>query len=155
MSLQSTPSTRERGQTDGEDQIQHCLARWKQAMERKDAAATVACYAEDAVLFTLAPPLCERGMNPQALQAWFDTWKTGPRHEMRDVRLVVSEDIAYCHCLTHMTGSKTSGEAVDLWFRATVGLRKVQGEWKLVHEHTSVPFKMDGSYQAAVDLKPG
>jgi PhnB protein len=38
--------------------------------------------------------------------------------------------------------------------RATVGFRKVDGKWRVVHEHVSVPFYMDGSYKAAVDLKP-
>jgi PhnB protein len=30
----------------------------------------------------------------------------------------------------------------------------VRGAWKIVHEHSSTPFYMDGSYRAAVDLKP-
>jgi PhnB protein len=53
-----------------------------------------------------------------------------------------------------MNGTKTDGEQVDLWFRATVGLRKIGGRWRITHEHESVPFYMDGSYRAAVDLKP-
>jgi hypothetical protein len=28
------------------------------------------------------------------------------------------------------------------------------GKWAIVHEHVSVPFYMDGSYKAAIDLKP-
>jgi len=43
---------------------------------------------------------------------------------------------------------------VDLWFRTTVVLKKVSGRWQIVHEHTSVPFYMDGSLRAAVDLQP-
>jgi ketosteroid isomerase-like protein len=42
----------------------------------------------------------------------------------------------------------------DLWTRVTVGLRKVDGSWRITHEHTSTPFYMDGSFKAAVDLKP-
>jgi ketosteroid isomerase-like protein len=40
-----------------------------------------------------------------------------------------------------------------VWVRATVCCRKTDGKWKIVHEHQSVPFYMDGSYRA-VDLKP-
>jgi hypothetical protein len=32
--------------------------------------------------------------------------------------------------------------------------RKIDEEWKIVHEHESVLFYMDGSFKAAVDLKP-
>jgi ketosteroid isomerase-like protein len=38
--------------------------------------------------------------------------------------------------------------------RATVGLRRIGGRWQVTHEHSSVPFYMDGSYRAAVDLQP-
>lgn len=42
----------------------------------------------------------------------------------------------------------------DVWFRATVGLRRGDGGWTIMHEHTSVPFYMDGSFKAAIDLQP-
>jgi len=42
---------------------------------------------------------------------------------------------------------------VDLWFRETLGLQKFDGKWLIGHSHDSVPFYMDGSYKAAVDLK--
>jgi PhnB protein len=33
-----------------------------------------------------------------------------------------------------------------------MGLRQIDGHWRITHEHESVPFKMDGSFQAAFDL---
>ena len=44
-----------------------------------------------------------------------------------------------------MTGTKTDGERVDLWFRSTVGLRRTAVGWQITHEHDSMPFYMDGS----------
>jgi SnoaL-like domain len=38
--------------------------------------------------------------------------------------------------------------------RQTLSFRKIDGEWKIAHEHASVPFYMDGSFRAAIDLKP-
>ena len=38
--------------------------------------------------------------------------------------------------------------------RSTVCFRRVGRTWKIVHEHASVPFCMDGSYRAATDLAP-
>ena len=75
-------------------------------------------------------------------------------HDVRDLNVSSAEDVAFCTSLNHMTGTKTDGEPVDLWFRATYGLRKIDGRWVIVHEHESVPFYMDGSYRAAVDLRP-
>lgn len=32
--------------------------------------------------------------------------------------------------------------------------RQGSGEWKIVHEHTSVPFYMDATLRPAFDLEP-
>ena len=52
------------------------------------------------------------------------------------------------------TLTTTEGMKVDLWFRETLGFRKIDGKWTITHEHSSVPFYMDGSFKAAIDLKP-
>ena len=31
------------------------------------------------------------------------------------------EDVAFCSSLNRMTGTKTDGERVELWYRSTVG----------------------------------
>jgi PhnB protein len=74
-------------------------------------------------------------------------------HDDRD-RDDHGDDVAFCHGLTHMTGTKTDGEQVDLWFRSTVGLRRAAEGWQITHEHDSTPFYMDGSGLAATDLRP-
>jgi ketosteroid isomerase-like protein len=71
-----------------------------------------------------------------------------------DLDVTVAGDLAFAHGLLHLTGSRTSGEQTDVWVRQTFCLRRVNGAWRIVHEHASVPFYMDGSYRAAVDLKP-
>ena len=53
-----------------------------------------------------------------------------------------------------MTGVKTNGGAQSLWFRSTVGLRRRKGNWKIAHVHDSVPFAMDGTGKALLNLNP-
>jgi hypothetical protein len=53
-----------------------------------------------------------------------------------------------------MGATTQAGESWDLWMRLTVGLAKAGGHWRIVHEHVSVPFYMDGSFRAATDLTP-
>lgn len=62
--------------------------------------------------------------------------------------------MAFSYSLNRLTGKRTTGEEVDVWVRATVCFRKIDGQWKVAHEHVSVPFYMDGSFRAAVDLTP-
>lgn len=56
--------------------------------------------------------------------------------------------------LTNMRGRKVDGAEIDLWYRSTFVLRRVGAGWTIAHVHTSVPFRMDGSEKAALDLKP-
>jgi ketosteroid isomerase-like protein len=53
-----------------------------------------------------------------------------------------------------MTGTRTSGEKSDLWLRNTACFRREHGQWKITHMHNSVPFAMDGSKRALLNLKP-
>jgi PhnB protein len=141
-------------QAKDEAQIRALIERWAQGLRRKDADAVVACYANGFVQFSLAPPLISAATDAAGLNAWFATWRGGLGYELHDLRIAVGGDAAFSHSLNRLRGTKTDGEANDLWFRHTLGFRKRGGDWKIVHEHESVPFYMDGSYRAAVDLKP-
>jgi ketosteroid isomerase-like protein len=114
----------------------------------------MAHHAVDSVTFDLAPPLVATGADAKDLQAWFATWRGSLGYEIRDLHVTAGDTAAFCHGLSRLRGTKTDGEKADVWFRLTLGFRKIQGAWKIAHQHESVPFHMDGSYRAAVDLKP-
>ena len=40
-----------------------------------------------------------------------------------------------------------------MWWRATQGFRRIDGKWRIVHEHSSAPFDMK-SGKVSFDLKP-
>lgn len=127
------------------------------AIRNRDAAAAVAVYADDAVAYDLAPPLSIGGQqlrDPAGIQTWFDTWASAIESTPHGLTIRVGGDIAYAFGLRHMTGTKSDGYEVDLWFRDTVCLVRRDGGWKIAHVHSSVPFAMDGSGRALLDLKP-
>jgi PhnB protein len=103
----------------------------------------------------LAPPLQHRRDDiAGGLGAWFPTWDGPIGYEITELIVTVGGDVAFAHSLNRMTGTRSDGETTDVWFRSTVGFRKLDGAWRVVHEHASVPFYMDGSVRAAVDLRP-
>jgi len=121
----------------------------------KDAAGFVALFDTDAAVFNLAPPLVHHGINLQEKQAWFDSWDGPIELEARNFEVTVSGDFAFCHGFMHMKGTpKTAGREISFWMRSTIHLKREPNEWKITHEHTSVPFYMDGTQRAAFDLKP-
>lgn len=126
-----------------------------QAHHDKDAAAIAAVYASDAAVFNLAPPLTHSGVNLAEKQAWLDSWSTPITLEARDISITVSGDFAFCHCFLRMAGTKKGPEgSISFWMRETVCLERSRSGWLIVHEHTSVPFYMDGSLRPAFDLQP-
>jgi ketosteroid isomerase-like protein len=137
-----------------EAEIRGILEKVRKAHRSKDAAALIAPYAGDATIFDLAPPLSHRGNNLQEVQAWLDTWDGPIDLETGDLNISVDGDLAFCHGVSRLSGTKTGDGPVSIWMRATACLRRTGGGWRIVHEHTSVPFYMDGSFRAAVDLKP-
>ena len=118
-----------------------------------DADAIVEAYAPDAVIFDLAPPLGRRGMNRDNKAAWLAGWDGPIQIDARDVSLTVDGDLGFVSALNRMRG-RQGGEDQDLWYRTTICLQKISGRWQIICDHSSVPFYMDGSYRAAVDLKP-
>jgi ketosteroid isomerase-like protein len=139
--------------TSDEARIRTLIEQRAKALHARNAEGVIACRTADYRQFSLAPPLAHSS-DANNLNAWFATWQGPIGSEARDLQIVVSGDAAFSHGLSRMTGTKTDGEKVDLWFRETLGFRKVGGAWKIAHEHSSVPFYMDGSFGAAIDLKP-
>ena len=148
--------TTENTNATAEAQIYALIDAWVQAIRAKDVNGVMSHYAADIVTFDLAPPLQYVGAEVlrKNLQEWFATFRGPVGYEMRDLSITASDDVAFCHSRNRISGTRTNGEETDVWVRATVCYRKIDGKWLVTHEHASVPFYMDGSYRAAVDLKP-
>ena len=120
----------------------------------KDAAAIARHYAPEAVIADLSPPLVRRGMDVGAMQAWLDGWKGPVELEMRDLVIEADGDLALCHGLQYVRTRTREGEEAAWWSRITLALARRRDGWQIIHEHNSVPFYMDGSFRAAIDLDP-
>ena len=120
-----------------------------------DARAFAAAYGADAVIFNLAPPLVHHGVDIAEKQAWLDSWEGPIVIEAKDFQITVAGDTAFGHGYMRMTGKKKGADqGVSFWMRETVCLERGDGGWRIVHEHASVPFYMDGTLRPAFDLQP-
>jgi ketosteroid isomerase-like protein len=124
------------------------------ALLARDARAVVDCFTTDARLFDLAPPL-SRKINVDELAAWIDTWEGPVTRESRDFEITLGGDVAFAHGYFRTSAlTKQGRERAEWWSRATLCFTRASGKWLISHEHTSVPFYMDGSFRAAIDLEP-
>jgi ketosteroid isomerase-like protein len=141
-------------QTDSEIRTQ--IDSWAAALRAKDVDALMSHYAPDAVTADLAPPLWNAGARTlrKNFEEWIASWAGPIEIEIRDVHVTAGDDVAFARSLNRIHGTRIGNETTDLWVRATICFRRIGRAWKVEHEHVSVPFYMDGSFRAAVDLKP-
>jgi PhnB protein len=137
-----------------EAEIKAVIDDWADAIRAKDARRVASHGTADFVQFSLAPPLVSDAADAEGLEKWFATWHGPLAYSVRDLRITAGDDVAFAHSLNRLTGTTTDGQTSEVWFRHTMCFRKVGGAWKIAHEHESVPFYMDGSFKAAVDLEP-
>lgn len=136
-----------------EAQIRRTIDARASAVRSKNVKGVLQNFAKNSVGYFVETPLQQSPLK-EDLAGWFATWRGLIGYEIGDLKIVVGDDIAYCHSLSRWTGARSDGEDTDIWFRETICLRKMNGQWLITHIHESVPMYMDGSLKAAIDLKP-
>ena len=140
----------------GEAEIRALIEERAKAIRAKDVEAALSVYVPDVLSFDLIDPLrhCGRDAIRTRLEAWLGQFREGPiGFEMRDLALTAGGDVAFCHSLNHVDAVTKDGRTIDMFWRATMCFRKLDGAWKVTHEHSSVPFDME-SGRASLGLKP-
>jgi ketosteroid isomerase-like protein len=144
------------GKTSDEAQIRALIETWATDLRAKRVDALMSHRAPEILLYDLAPPLLYRGADAyrKGLEEWFATFQGPIGYEIRDLRITAGDDVAFSTSLNWIGGARTNGEQTSVWVRTTMCFRKQGDAWNVAHEHVSVPFHMDGSYRAAIDLEP-
>lgn len=139
------------------EKIKELKNKLTQAIRDKNVKAAYNVFSDDCVMFLLAPPLrCgtdDDSLGVNDYKKWFATWKNAIGLETKELEITHENNIAFLHSLEHLTGTRTDGSESDTWYRETLGVKRINGEWKITHSHQSVPFYMD-SGMASTDLKP-
>jgi uncharacterized protein (TIGR02246 family) len=138
-----------------EAEIRALIDAQARAIRAKDLDGTAASYAHDVVLFDVVNPL--RSFGSEALRGrvaqWFASFEGPIEYELRDLSIAAGADVGFSHSLNRIRGTTTDGSKLEMWWRAPVGYRKVDGAWLVTHQHASVPFDV-ASGQAWLHLSP-
>lgn len=117
------------------------------AVAAKDVETLVAQYAEDVTLFDALGPLRDTGQDVERnrLREWFGAYRTSIDLRIRDLEVVADGGAGFAHYVFQVRGTMTDGTDVDMAVRATLGFRRGEAGWKIVHEHSSVPLTPSGT----------
>jgi ketosteroid isomerase-like protein len=79
------------------------------------------------------------------VQMWFDSLGDNLcEARFAEVVATVRDDVAFAHAAVRYAEVTAEGEQADAMMnRITMALELRKGEWKIVHEHTSLPLDME------------
>ena len=125
------------------------------AVRAKDINGAMSSSASDILSFDVIDPLQYVGLHAlrKRLEGWFASFQGPIGHEICELNITAGNDVAFSHSLNRVIGTKTDGNKIDMYWRATGCYRKIDGKWMVTHEHNSVPFDPE-SGKATLDLKP-
>jgi uncharacterized protein (TIGR02246 family) len=124
-----------------EAQIRSLVENWARAVREEDLPAILAWHHDDIVMYDVPPPFQSIG-----IEAYRNTWdlfyskqQVKDSFQIVDLAIIAGEDVAFCYTPMKCGYYESDGRRIDLDFRLTIGLKKIDGQWWVMHEHHSEP----------------
>jgi ketosteroid isomerase-like protein len=132
----------QQGET-AETHIRALIEAWAEAVRRHDVSGILAHHEQDIVMFDVPPPLQSRGM-AEYRKTWdlfFKYHKPSQAFDIEELAITAGQDVAFAVAIMRCGSGTFSGppEQDGFLFRLTIGLRNIDGDWRITHEHHSVP----------------
>jgi uncharacterized protein (TIGR02246 family) len=122
--------------------IRRLVEEWAHAVRARDMEGVLAEHVEDMVMFDVPPPNELRGIDAYR-DSWpaFFKWLETESVTFEIVRLDVTagETVGFATALLRCGTKASLAKDNTARLRLTVGLRKIDGTWKIAHEHHSFP----------------
>ncbi|HWZ96903.1 MAG TPA: nuclear transport factor 2 family protein [Candidatus Dormibacteraeota bacterium] len=127
-------------QSKDESDVKALIERWAKAVREENIAGIRADHDSEMLMFDVPPPFLSRG-----LDAYMATWEEflscsekPVTFDFHDMKVTAGKDVAFATAIGRCV-SVGSGKREELEFRLTMGLRKIDGSWRIMHEHHSLP----------------
>jgi ketosteroid isomerase-like protein len=144
VTRRETEKTRTPRSNGAEAEIMEFAKDFIEAIRNGNLDEIMSFYAPDVVAFDMMPPfeIMGRDAYRKSWQMYSEGMIFPTEQEMSHVDITCHGDVAFCRSLMKMKGQMKDGQKMDMSFRNTSCLRKINGEWLIVHEHNSVPIDM-------------
>ena len=122
-------------------EIHALIERWAKAVREANLEGIRADHDPDILMFDVPPPFLSRGLDAY-MATWdqFLSWSERPiAFDFHDLTVTAGQDVAFATAIGRCAGIDPTGKREALEFRLTMGLRKVEGRWRIMHEHHSLP----------------
>ena len=121
--------------------ISDLIERWSKGVRDQDRAAIRQDHDADILMFDVPPPFQSRGID-EYMATWdtFFSFAEKPvRFDFTNIEITAGVEVAFATAVGHCVTIGRDGRREPLDFRLTMGLRKIDGRWRVMHEHHSLP----------------
>jgi uncharacterized protein (TIGR02246 family) len=129
------------GASEDQKEIQALIERWAKAVRDENRTGIREDHDPEILMFDVPPPFSARG-----LDAYMATWETFFKwadkpvaFDFTEVEITAGRDVAFATATGQCASTDPAGKHEKLTFRLTMGLRKIDGRWRVTHEHHSLP----------------
>ncbi|RDI36435.1 YybH family protein [Falsibacillus pallidus] len=129
--------------------VQDVLDNYQKAVHEQDVEKFVSTYAEDVHIFD-----CWGKWECEGAESWRASvvdWFNGLKAEEVTLKVLFSDtvieesgELAFIHSNVTFAAHNAADEKLrQMTNRFTFGLKRADGEWKVTHEHSSLPISME------------
>lgn len=124
-----------------QDAVRVVIESWAAAVRARDYDGILRNHSSDFVMFDVPPPFESVGLDEyrKTWDLFFGCNAGDIRFDIRDMTVEAGTDVAFAFARMQCLTPNGSGGLVPLDFRLTLGLKKIDEQWIIVHEHHSVP----------------
>lgn len=116
---------------------------WDQALRARDLDGLIARYADDVRVFDVGAQLQDRAAYHEQWQACLPWFGDRAWIERRGMQLFAGPELAFLQGFIRVGGERSPAPEDTPWIRVTVCYRKVDGAWRVEHEHASMPIDFE------------
>ena len=133
-------STNNNRSTD-ETEIRDLVESWARAVRTKNLDGIMANHSPEILMFDVPPPAQSKGIEAykKTWDVFFAWFQDSGVFDIKELNITAGDDVAFATALMRCAGTEANGDKVELDFRLTIGFRKIDGRWTVMHEHHSVP----------------
>lgn len=145
-------------QIDGDQIIaQEVLAQidlWDKAVVGTNISALVEQCIPDMSMFDVSTQLKNVEEYKTEWEKFSPYFMDGMQISRREMKLHASDTLAVLHCLSKVEHSALKGKLQMPWCRTTLCLKKSNNQWRMVHQHISMPVDMMTGKAVVLKDKP-
>jgi ketosteroid isomerase-like protein len=125
---------------DNEIEIRQLVDNWAKAVRNKDIDGILAHHSDNFVMYDVPEPFQSVG-----IEAYRKTWDLFFKYtkpgvfDIHEINIIVDDKVGFVYAKMQCADKSNTTDFVPLDFRLTIGLKKINGQWTILHEHHSIP----------------